>query len=278
MLLLIEYNKLVAINSSWLPGYKNRTHDLIMRLKRILLLAVGILLLPMIVMISSVEAQNKSKNRVIIKSDPPGAMIYFKGENSFVGVTPFKLKPNLIGNYRITATKSGFEKSKLEYVFKGTERGVLRLRLIPKTRFKAGIRSLVFPGWGQIYSERKKSGIFLSLLQAGAGLFALMAHLDYDKAFDDYQSALDDYLTNNQNYEVAIQKWQIVESRYRRAEKAFNKRKNWLAISGGLWLYNFLDSIFFFPSFDKKFFHRSLPGISVNIRHDSVGLGLTVPF
>ena len=242
-----------------------------MRKKTILLISILQIVMFMVV------AQAQDKKDVVIKSDPPGAMLYFNGETSFIGVTPFKVKPNLTGNYKITAVKPGYEKSKVQYYFKGTESGTLRLKLAPKTRFQAGIRSLVFPGWGQLYSERKNSGIFLSLIQAGAGVFTLLAHNDYNNAYKEYQNAWDD-LTNEKSYELYIEKKDIYEAKYKKAENAFNKRETWLYISAGLWLYNFFDSIIFFPSFDNEIFNRSLPGISVNFQNQTVGLSMTYSF
>ncbi|MFX0140388.1 MAG: DUF5683 domain-containing protein, partial [Candidatus Hodarchaeota archaeon] len=220
-----------------------------MRLRIIFLIVLWHFIFQMTIFITEIQGQDKDKSAVIIKSEPPGAMIYFEGENSFVGITPFKVKSNLIGNYKIIAIKPGYEKSKLEYFFKGTEKGTLRLRLASKTRFKAGLRSLVFPGWGQMYSERKKSGLFLSLVQAGAGLFTLISHLDYNKAYKEYQDALDDYKADEKFSDLRVQKWEIVQFQYKKTANAFDKRETWLYISGGLWIYNFLDSIILFPSF-----------------------------
>jgi len=249
---------------------------MIMWLKKILLFVLLVFLLQHIFFVTRMEAQDK--RIVIIKSDPPGAMLYFQGENSFVGVTPFKIKPNLTGKYKISAVKSGYEKSKVEYYFKGTERGILRLRLTPKTRFKAGVRSLVFPGWGQVYSERKKSGIFLSLVQLSAGIVTLVSHRDYENAFNEYKNSINDYKENKWDSDVRDQYWEALVLKHKKAGDAFDKRQTWLYITGGLWIYNFLDSIFFFPSFDKGIFNRSLPGISANFQNDKLGLTLTVPF
>lgn len=223
------------------------------------------------------QAQEKNKNVVVVKSEPPGAMLYFEGENSFVGVTPLKLRPNLKGVYKITATKYGYEKSRMEYFFKGSEKGTMRLRLSPKTRFKAGIRSLVFPGWGQFYSERKKSGVVLSLIQAGVGIFTLVSHLEYDKSLNDYEDALEDY-ENEKRADLKFEKYDVAKDKYEKAEDAFRKRETWLYITGGLWLYNFLDSIIFFPSYDREIFDKTIPGISANFHDGSVALTLKVPF
>jgi hypothetical protein len=249
----------------------------IMRLKVITLFVLWSLFLQMFIVVTGMQAQDKDKKHLIVKSDPPGVMIYFEGENGFVGVTPLTLKSRLIGNYKITAVKSGFESNKLEYFFKGTEKGTMRIKLSPRTRFKAGIRSLVFPGWGQRYSERKWTGILFSLTQLGVGIYTYDTHRKYEKALKDYHNALKDY-ENLKEYELHDTYYAILVDRHTKAEDVFEKRQTWLFISGGLWIYNFLDSIFFFPSFEKGIFDKSVPGISANFQNDNIGLTLTFSF
>ena len=248
-----------------------------MQLKLTMLFVLWSLFLQMLLVVTGMQAQDKDKKHLIVKSDPPGVMLYFEGENGFVGVTPLTLKSRLIGNYKITAVKNGYEKSKLEYFFKGTENGTMRIRLLPRTRFKAGIRSLVFPGWGQRYSERKWTGILLSLTQLGVGIYTYDMHRKYEKALKDYNSALTDY-ENLKEHDLHDTYYATLVDRHTKADDAFEKRQTWLFITGGLWIYNFLDSIFFFPSFEKEIFNRSLPGISANFQNDNIGLTLSFSF
>ncbi len=247
-----------------------------MRLKTTFLRVSWLVFFTIVVFASGTSAQGKKI--VIIKSDPPGAMLYVKGENSYVGVTPLNIKPTLIGQYELTLVKSGYEKAKVVYNFKGTEKGVLKLSLVPKTPLKAGIRSLVIPGWGQMYSERKRSAILISLVQAGVGIFALAAHNDYNTAYNNYENAMKDYEVNKWRSNVRDQYWEIVVEKHKKANDAFDKRQTWLYITGGLWIYNFLDSIVFFPPFDNEIFKRALSGISPNFQNDTVGLTFSYSF
>ena len=227
---------------------------------------------------TNVFAQNNVKKNVIIKSTPPGAMIYFEGENSFVGISPFKLRSNIKGMYTITATKGGYEKRKMEYFFKGTENGILRVRLHPKTRFKAAMRSFVFPGWGQFYSERKKYGAITSILQVSATIYTLFLNQKYNKKADEYNEALSIYQENKKNFQLQDEYWSIAVGKHKKAESAYEDRKTMLIISGGLWIYNILDSLFFFPSFENKLFNRSIPTISANFKNGTPSLGLSMSF
>jgi len=248
-----------------------------MRPKFIYLFILGNLFLQTSIIFNRGEAQENSRN-IIIKTNPPGVMLYFEGENGFIGVTPLTLNTKLIGTYKITAVKSGYEKSKLEYFFKGTESGTMKLNLSPRTRLKAGIRSLVFPGWGQRYSERKWAGILFSITQLGLGIYTYDVHRKYETAIKDYNNALDVYKDNIKNSELREKYYAIVLEKYQKADDAFERRQTWLAVCGGLWLFNFLDSIFFFPSFGGDIFNNSIPLISTNVNNESYLLTLTMPF
>ena len=135
---------------------KSRLMKMMKPYRLTIVLAFIFVLISSVVFTDSLSAQAKRERVIMVKSNPVGAMVYFQGETNFVGVTPFKLHPNFRGVYDVTIVKDGFEKSKHTYMFKGNESGTLSLKLNPKTRLKAGMRSLIFPGWGQYYSERKK--------------------------------------------------------------------------------------------------------------------------
>lgn len=226
---------------------------------------------------ATLAAQNRQRNSVIVKSDPPGAMVYFEGEKSFVGITPFKLRPNFRGKYKILTVKNGYEKRQNEYFFTGKEKGTLRLKLSPKTRFKAGLRSFIFPGWGQFYAERKTTGILMSFLQVGTAIGAVTSIRDYNKAVEDYDNALKTW-KDNKNGELDDTYRNILINRYNKADESFSRRQTWIWVASGLWVYNILDSIFFFPSFDKEIFNRSVPTLSTNFQNGTPSLRLTMSF
>lgn len=245
------------------------------KLKIILLISVQIICL---FGNSKVRAQGQNKRFVIIKTNPPGAMVYFDGETSIVGVSPLKLRPNLIGKYNITAFKNGFEKKNIQYYFRGDENGVLRLTLNPKTRFKASVRSLVFPGWGQYYSERKKFSLVLSVMTLGVGLYTLDKHFVYKNAVDNYNTAIENFEKNKKDYEKHDEYWDVVVARHDAIDSAFIERENWMWITGAIWLYNFLDSIFFFPVTENTLLNKTVPKISANYSNHSAALTLSIPF
>lgn len=222
------------------------------------------------------NAQNKP-NTLYVKTTPAGALVQFEGESTYVGVAPFKLRAGLQGNYQIYAFKSGYEKRKYEYFFAGNENGLLNIKLNPKTRFKAGVRSMVFPGWGQIYSERKIYGIFLNVLQMGSIVGSVIALNDYYQAADDFNSAMDRYKANSREYHLRDKYWDIAVQKHKIADDLYDTSQLWIWASAGIWIYNILDSIFFFPAFDKEMFSRSLPAVSAGYRDGTSTVTLSMP-
>ncbi len=221
-------------------------------------------------------AQNK-QNTLYIKTTPAGALVQFEGESTYVGVAPFKLRAGLQGNYQIYAFKSGYEKRKHEYFFSGTENGLLNIKLNPKTRLKACVRSMVFTGWGQIYSERKMYGLFLNMLQIGSIVGSVIALNDYHQAVDELDDAMDQYQANRRYYHLRNGYWDIAVQKHQIADDRYEKSRLWLWASAGIWIYNVLDSLFFFPAFDKEMFSRSVPAVSAGFHNGTSTVTLSMP-
>lgn len=221
-------------------------------------------------------AQDK-QNTLYVKTTPAGALVQFEGESTYVGVAPFKLRAGLHGNYQIYAFKSGYEKRKYEYFFSGNENGLLKIKLNPKTRFKACMRSMVFTGWGQIYSERKVYGLFLNVIQIGSIVGSIIALNDYHQAADEFDVAMDQYNANSRYYHLRNKYWDIAAQKHQRADDLYERSRLWLWASAGIWIYNILDSLFFFPAFDKEMFSRSIPALSADFHNGTSTVTLSMP-
>jgi hypothetical protein len=88
-----------------------------------------------------------------VTSDPPGAVVRLSGEYEWVGRTPWSLHRPLSGIYRVEAHVPGYQIWHGQIMLGPGEPQDLRIRLSKKTRFGAGVRSLVLPGWGQRYND-----------------------------------------------------------------------------------------------------------------------------
>lgn len=195
------------------------------------------------------------KGRVLISSKPSGAIVHLEGLYKFTGRTPFVVPYPLRGPYKIKTTKKGYESftSNMSFVGKGEDK--LLIRLSPKTRGKAAIRSLVFPGWGQVYGGQKLKGTFMGAIQLGLGIWTLFVINDYNDAQDDFERALRDFELSQS--EDAFRALQDKESS---AGEAYNSRNTMLIVTGVFWVYNLFDSIVLFSN----------KGVHINIESSPV--------
>jgi len=124
-----------------------------MKLKRILATAITGLLLT-----AGISAQETQSTGLIVRSQPPGALATVSGEVTVSGVTPVHFRQTLIGDYKLTLKKYGYEKYTTRVILDPGKLTTIDITLSPKTRFKAAVRSLFIPGWGQRYTEQKNKG------------------------------------------------------------------------------------------------------------------------
>jgi hypothetical protein len=212
------------------------------------------------------QSESRSpKGTVTFNSNPPGAVIYLSGEYRFWGRTPFVLPYNLFGRYRIQANRRGYEEVVAVYNFTGESKGALTLKLSPKTPAKALYRSLLFPGWGQYYSERKFVGILFVGATAGAFVALTINENLYQNAKNGYLTALASYNLSLSQGDINAQNANFVI--LQRALQSFNdtkdSRNSMLYAIAGVWVFNALESVIFFPNFsDIEFFEKLSPKFS----------------
>jgi hypothetical protein len=192
------------------------------------------------------QAAVQKTDNVVLTTNPPGATAYFSGAYSLVVNTPAILPSNLSGTYKIRITRPGYESWKGELALLPGNSNNVNIDLIRKTRLKAGLRSLFIPGWGQYYGGSSIRGaVFtLSIIGAGAVLY------ESDKKYGDKRTAYD---VAHQNYDNAASITQrellrpILESARQTASKAETDRRRIFYLGVGIWVYNILDSVIFFP-------------------------------
>ncbi len=116
----------------------------------------------------------------------------------------------------------------------------------PKTAAASTVRSLIVPGWGQIYKEQPGKGItaFAIAVAAGAGIYYTNRQTS---------SAVDNYEKAKLAYDHAVAPNQISAS-YRQMNDKWSEADRWkttrnsLAIGlGGVWLLNVVDAALGFP-------------------------------
>lgn len=225
----------------------------------------------------SILAQETSteESYLNIISNPSGATVHLKGEYTLIVTAPASLNQKLNGEYKVRAFKRGYEKWSSRVWFGERNPRQLVIGLEPKTRIKAGMRSLLIPGWGQFYCEEKGKGFIMSISTLGAVAAYVFADNDYSNKYDDYNWAKNQ-LNNAGNIEDRKRYKQLLDERQREAYDAENLRNVTLGIAIGVWAYNFLDAVLFFPYGQEQFLASG--NMSLRLRQDRPTLLFTKKF
>jgi hypothetical protein len=179
-------------------------------------------------------------------SDPPGATAYLNGEYKLIVNTPARLPGSFVGKYKAKITRQGYEQWKGDLSFVPGQNNDINVKLKKKTAFKAGIRSLFLPGWGQFYSGSKTRGSFITLgaIAAAGGLYA--ADKRYQDRRADYDIAAQAY-SDARSIDERIRLKTIKDAMQRKAYSAETDRRTIFFMGVGLWAYNVVDAVIFFP-------------------------------
>lgn len=226
---------------------------------------------------STIWGQHSQKERHIkIKSDPPGAAVYIEG--SLVGITPCELSFDIIGKYRLRAFKKGYENWRSTIFFDSVNNNSLNIKLSSKTPIKAALRSLIFPGWGQGYSDKEVKGAMIKIIQASSIITTIFFELQYRNAIENYDKALKNYNFHKQNFEEKDKYWLIVEDKNQITNSLYKKRNIALWTTGVIWLYNVLDAIFAFPTYYEKILENYSLNLSCQIYENNPHLVISKTF
>lgn len=240
------------------------------------------LLLGFVVIIATAQAQegsvvSPSSGKFSLYSKPSGALVYMEGEYEFIGHTPCEVPFLLQGSYQVRASKRGYENWAARVTLVAEQQNSLYIKLIPKTKLKTALRSTLFPGWGQYYTDRKTRGIFLGLLQAGSILGTVYAYQNYEDAKDDYYLAVDRYRNEKRFDELERLRKQMREKE-RDADQAWELRSTLITLAAGIWVYNVAESVLFFPRYEEAVYERGAPTISGCIRRGEPQILITQRF
>ena len=146
-----------------------------------------------------------------------------------------------IGEYHLVANQLGYESEWGRVHIEKDQEVQWTFHLVPKSRWKAVGKSVVLPGWGQLYGDRKARGSLLlatQLISAGATLWS---HLEYVRVEHDYEDAL-------HRYEVAspgqrAQAYRDAEQAYDDLSDAFDQRQVLGIVAGTVWGISVLDAL-----------------------------------
>jgi hypothetical protein len=190
---------------------------------------------------------------ILIQTTPSGATVYLKGDFEYIAKTPANLPTNLTGLYKAKITRPGYESWKGDLTFIPGNANNFNIELKRKTRFKAGLRSLLIPGWGQVYSGNTTRGGIITLCAAVAAGGLYFLDKEYQDKRSDYDIASQAYYSSGSSIDEKNRLKAIMNMQQRRAYNAETDRRNAFYLLAGIWSYNLLDAVVFFPNGDSYF-------------------------
>lgn len=228
----------------------------------------------LLTLLLTLPLMGQSGGTLEVTSDPAGTVVNLEGEFKLAGVTPTVFSQPLHGSYKLIAKREGYETYRTRITLTGGAPVSVNIQLAPKTRFKAFIRSMVIPGWGQFYAGEKTRGTLFGLATIGSGIVTLVSQLDYQ----DKREAYDDFLAEfveERSIERKMQMESMLDQIRKEAYDAETKRNITLGVLAAVWVYNLFDAVIFFP--DKKYESR-VPQLTFETNKDMSRTGLALNF
>ncbi len=194
-----------------------------------------------------VQAQNQGI--VSVDSNPQGAEITLSGNVKVSGLTPATFSQLMIGQYKLEINRRGYEKYSQTVMIDPGRHFSISANLSKKTSIKAALRSMVIPGWGQRYFDKRAKGNFLTLLAASSVVAYLIADSDFDDKYDDYLLKLNkfDHLAIIGNIVELKQAEEELNTALNEAYDAENIRRTFIGSTIAIWGISILDALFFSP-------------------------------
>ena len=194
-----------------------------------------------------VLGQDLTPGKIFVNSVPDGAVVTLSGDTRVSGVTPVRFDHILYGDYRLEISRYGFEEYKTRLLINPSLPMEISVNLKPKTRFKASLRSLLIPGWGQRYFDKNRRGNLLTAaaIVSAAGYFWI--DREFDKKYERYEEYLKQYddIASSGTLEELRAFQPVLEEAQQDAYDYENVRR---AASGaviGVWAINMIDILFF---------------------------------
>jgi len=175
-----------------------------------------------------------------------------EAENSFRSALSIEPDLQLDSLYVSPKILDFFRDVRAQFLTEAPEPGArdIRYLLVEDKRPAAALRSLLMPGWGQIYKGEERKGVILLGTAGGAALGALLTHLAMNNAHDRYLEATDP---------------DLVASRYGRYNDLYRVRNNLLLAAAATWAWSYLDAAFR-EAPDRRLLSRAASRIDLSAR------------
>jgi hypothetical protein len=184
---------------------------------------------------------------LVVESEPPGAVVVLRGTYEWIGLTPWRLYREVSGLYQVEVRLPGYETWTGEVVLGTGGIGQLHVKLGKKSGAKSLLRSMVIPGWGQLYRGQRLKGTLFGLGGVVAAGGVVWTHEAYRNDVDDFDAAKRAY-EQEARWEDWPARYEVVRRASRKADRGYDRRRVALAGLGGIYAVNLLDCLFFAPT------------------------------
>ncbi|MDP2983953.1 MAG: PEGA domain-containing protein [Candidatus Latescibacter sp.] len=187
--------------------------------------------------------------KIAVESRPNGAVVTIDGKNA--GETPLRDFTVAEGVHEIALKRMGYETHREQVTVSPSTSLNISPVIIPKTKNKALLKSIVFPGSGQYYAEYKGKGAFISVLQIAALAGAVGATLSANDARKKYDDAYVTYKNAVIPGEIQTARTEM-NAKYNKVSSTGTIQSILIGTAVAVYLYNIVDAIFTVPKIEVK--------------------------
>jgi hypothetical protein len=215
---------------------------------------------------------------ITINSNPIESEIEISEE--FYGFLPIHEKELKAGIYNLDVSKEGFESEHLIINLDPGEYREINVHLTPMTYNKIFYRSLIFPGIGQIYADKKVKGYlftFSEIAAIGGAIYMNNKLSDESKIYTD----LYNQYQNSLNEEEVIRLHDAVEDSYNKVQQYETYRNVLIGAAIAIWLGNIYDAYLLGKEVEEKnnsvltFLSKSQFYVQANEKNYSIGMNIS---
>ena len=164
-------------------------------------------------------------------------------DNEFIGDSSLGKCALPIGQYKIELKKSGYEitSPRIINIQKDQEIDLSMFQFTPKSSVKAGLKSMMLPGLGQIYSEKYFRGSFIILTEVCALGTGVYFYLQYNEQNTNYNSKFTQYNQASSIAEKNALKLELNDIQNDMSTSKFNRVAGFIVFVS-VYAFNILDS------------------------------------
>ena len=189
-------------------------------------------------------AAAKPQPRLVVLSRPAGISFRLEGPRTLVGRTPMTLQNALAGRYQLESLEPGFHRWRQTLDLRGSSPDSVWMTMRMQSAAGAGARSLILPGWGQVYDGHPAASVFWLITSAAGAAGALRMQSIYLERRDDLDAA---------ERAAAKKTNPTTLAAVERARDRWDQARLWRGIvtttAGGIWGLNVLEAMIRFPRF-----------------------------